>query len=381
MMVEKGKPSAEKGRVRFILINLIRLLLVLAFIGAFFNNRKLVLFISIIAIIITFLPKILKDFFDIELPAQFEVIIILFIYGTLFFGKVRGFYAEFWWWSIMFSIASAIALGFVGIAVMYSLYKRDRIHGSPFVIAFFSFCFAVAVGTIWELFEFSLDSLFGFNLQATGNLMVDLISNMTGALAVSFIGYFYIKDGKIGVVSKVISRFVEKNPKIFGVVGDPGEGVLNLINKGEGDKLEFKSTLRTNLHTNQMDRKIEHSALKTITAYLNSDGGTLLIGVNDNRELVGIDKDNFPSNDKLSLHFTNLIKSHIVHEYLPFIRFEIVKVKDKDVLKVDCRDCDKHVFLKIDGNEEFYIRNGPSSARLEGSALVDYIRNKFGRGL
>ena len=51
---------------------------------------------------------------------------------------------------------------------------------------------------------------------------------------------------------------------------------------------------------------------------------------------------------------------------------------DKDVLKIDCEKSDKHVFLKNGDEEEFYVRSGPSSAKLSGRALIDYIKNNFG---
>lgn len=146
------KSGGQNRKVRVIVLNLIRLLLVVAFFGALFNGRNLILFISIFAFVATFLPMIFKKVFDVELPAQLEVIVILFIYGALFFGKVNGFYAEFWWWSILLNVTLASAFGLVGLTVMYSLYKGDKIHGSPLIIAVFAFCFAVAVGTVWEFF-------------------------------------------------------------------------------------------------------------------------------------------------------------------------------------------------------------------------------------
>lgn len=57
--------------------------------------------------------------------------------------------------------------------------------------------------------------------------------------------------------------------------------VEELIHRGESERLEFKSTLRWNLHTDSKDKRIEHAVLKTIAAFLNTQGGTLLIGVED----------------------------------------------------------------------------------------------------
>ena len=63
---------------------------------------------------------------------------------------------------------------------------------------------------------------------------------------------------------------------------------------GETTRVEFKSTLRVNLHTGQVDKKMEHSCLKTIAAFLNSHGGHLVVGINDSGVVLGVDQDGFP---------------------------------------------------------------------------------------
>mgnify|MGYP001584671289 CR=1 FL=1 len=171
-----------------------------------------------------------------------------------------------------------------------------------------------------------------------------------------------------------------KNPRLFGIKGKTEERskkIISLIEEGEGHKVEFKSTLRTNLHANQIDKKMEHSVLKTVSAYLNSGGGTLLIGVSDKGEIIGIENDNFPSIDKASLHINSLIKDHIGGEFLPFIKSEVVNINGKSVLKIECEKSHKEVFLKNGGEEEFYVRNGASSVELFGRSLVDYIQYNF----
>ena len=188
-----------------------------------------------------------------------------------------------------------------------------------------------------------------------------------------------MKYGEKNLISEFLVRLVERNPKIFRGIKTESEGdkILSLVKNGENNNVEFKETLRTNLYTNDFDRKIEHSVLKTIVGYLNSSGGTLLIGVSDKKKISGIGKDNFKSNDRIALHFTNLIKHNIGNAYAPFIGFEIVKVGRKDILRVDCLESNKPVFLRMDGNEEFFVRNGPSTVRLEGSALIDYAERRW----
>jgi hypothetical protein len=88
-----------------------------------------------------------------------------------------------------------------------------------------------------------------------------------------------------------------------------------LIELGEHNKLEFKSTLRWSLHADKVDTRIEHGTLKTIAAFLNTDGGTILIGVEDNGNILGIDADRFENDDKFMLHFANLVNNRIGKQY------------------------------------------------------------------
>src|SRR5687768_8501044 len=101
---------------------------------------------------------------------------------------------------------------------------------------------------------------------------------------------------------------------------------------------------------------MEHSVLKTIVAFLNSEGGTLLVGVEDNGNVLGVEIDNFPNDDKLLVHFGNLVKDKIGKHYTDQIHWELKKLTGMKILRVDCKPSSSPVFLRIDGKEEFYIR-------------------------
>jgi hypothetical protein len=376
-----GSGIVTSGKVKFFVIFFIRLMLLLSFLGAWYRGRSLILFVSALALLVTFLPGFLEKYFEITIPADFEIIVILFIYGSLFLGEIRGFYAEFWWWDIFLNLGTAIALGFVGLTILYVLYKDDMLDASPLIIGVFTFCFAVAMGTMWELFEFFMDGVFKFNLQKTGliDTMWDLASNAIGAFLVSITGYYYIKYGEGNIASSFIIDFIDRHPGFFRSKsgGDQNLRIKKILDKGEGEKVEFKSTFRRNLHTGELDKNMEHGILKTIVAYLNSGGGVLLVGVNDEGEIIGLEKEGFASYDKLNLHLTNLIKNGVGVEFLPFIKFDLIDIEEKKILKVNCSKSNKEVFLKNGKNEEFYVRNGPSSVRLTGRELVEYVERRF----
>jgi CheY-like chemotaxis protein len=154
------------------------------------------------------------------------------------------------------------------------------------------------------------------------------------------------------------------------------ERIKSLINSGENDRVEFKSTLRWNLKTGRNEKVIEKSWLRTVVAFLNADGGVLLIGVEDQGEIFGTCADQFENDDKYLLHVNNLIREHIGLEYAGFIRFQLVPVDSKKVLLIECRPSPSPVFLKIGKNEDFYVRVGPGNRKLSTSEVLAYVTSR-----
>lgn len=149
-----------------------------------------------------------------------------------------------------------------------------------------------------------------------------------------------------------------------------------LVEKGEGPELEFKSTMRMNLATGKPGKEIEVAWLKAIVAFLNSQGGTLLIGVNDSGELLGLSADAFQNDDKSLLHCKNLIHQHIGPEYSKYIQFGMHRVEGQSLVVVHCSKAQDPAFLKVNKEEEFYIRSGPSNIRLTTGQVIRYLKSR-----
>jgi hypothetical protein len=165
--------------------------------------------------------------------------------------------------------------------------------------------------------------------------------------------------------------FFEKSEKKISVISE-------LISQGEHDKLEFKSTFRWDLRQNKKNPAIEHAALKSITAFLNSDGGDLLIGVADDGAILGVEGDNFVNDDKFLLHVWTLIKTSMGQDISPYIKTTLEKFDEKTVCRVHCLRSPKPVFLRQNGFDEmFYIRIGPSTGNLDISEALKYIAEHF----
>lgn len=180
-------------------------------------------------------------------------------------------------------------------------------------------------------------------------------------------------------IGRVIKQAWEELAAIHGPEPKPKAlSVADLLVGGETEAVEFKSTLRTNLHTNQPDDKIQISALKTIAGFLNNNGGTLLIGVADDGEILGLEADKFPNEDKLGLHLVNLITDRLGALFLPYVHAHFLDQDDKRVLAVRCERGPKPVFVKDAHLQRFFVRGGNATAELHGAAVTDYVKQRFG---
>lgn len=183
--------------------------------------------------------------------------------------------------------------------------------------------------------------------------------------------------GGWGIV-QMVRRHSQRLRKLHAIIEDTTqlEGLLpSMIEQGEGGRMEFKSTMRQNLKENKPDKGIELAWLKAVVAYLNSQGGILLIGVADDGQILGLNNDNFANEDKCHLHFKNLINQHIGLEYSRYIHMDIVSCEGKQIIVVQCEKSQMPIFLKNKNDEEFYIRSGPSSTKLTGSKLLNYLKH------
>jgi len=163
-----------------------------------------------------------------------------------------------------------------------------------------------------------------------------------------------------------------------GIGGDFEPSIRDLIGAGESYNLEFKTSLRWDVRQEKKNPAIEHASLKTISAFLNSSGGNLLIGVEDDGRVEGVEIDKFDNDDKFLLHFWNLVKASMGQEVTPYIKTILEKIDGGTVCHVRCLRSPKPVFLRQKGfGEEFYIRAGPSSASLEIREALQYISERF----
>jgi hypothetical protein len=138
-----------------------------------------------------------------------------------------------------------------------------------------------------------------------------------------------------------------------------------LILIGENEKLELKSTLRYDLRQNIVNKNLEYVIAKTVSAFLNSEGGILIIGVDDNGNALGLEKDieTFSKKDidGFELHLRNIIKKHLGSNFEKYLKITFPIIDEMTICKVKILKSGKPVFANFEGKDSFYVRNGNSS--------------------
>jgi hypothetical protein len=153
--------------------------------------------------------------------------------------------------------------------------------------------------------------------------------------------------------------------------------IQNILRQGESKTVEFKETLSIDVKKNTKQKYIELAILKTIVAFLNTEGGNLLIGVNDSAIITGVNFEitqEFKNRDKYLLHFSNLIKVKIGEGFYPFLNYDLVEINEKIILKVECTKSNSPCYLE---GKDFYVRTNPATNKLEGPKLVEYVTAHF----
>ena len=168
--------------------------------------------------------------------------------------------------------------------------------------------------------------------------------------------------------------------------------VAQLLSDGESDRLEFKSTARVNLRSGEKDPRMEQVIVKTVSAFLNSDGGTLLIGVADDGTPLGLEPDfatlKVPDADRFELWLRDLLTTTLGQNTAAAVGITVKSVARPDgsgdvpVCRVTCSPSPRPVYLRAGKSAppEFWVRAGNSTRQLSVDAAADYVMHRWPLG-
>jgi hypothetical protein len=163
--------------------------------------------------------------------------------------------------------------------------------------------------------------------------------------------------------------------------------ILEMIKAGENSEVEFKTTLRYDMRANTVNKKLEEVILKTIAAFSNASGGSLVMGVDDDLNIIGLENDyktlKNGTKDEFELHLRNLVNNAYGVEFATNnldIQFPIVDDEEICIVTIDegLRPLYTEIVDKNGGrNKKFYVRSGNSSQEVSITELATYINQRF----
>lgn len=169
------------------------------------SDYLLMLTQCILGMVVMLLPSAINRKWSVPIPRAIYIMYYVFLYCAIFLGEVFDFYYVIPHWDILlhsFSGAMLSALGFMMVDLL-NMNQRVSVELSPFFESVFAFCFALALGAIWEIYEFAGDALLGLNMQKTAladgtvligkaalsDTMEDLVVDAVAAAVVALAGY------------------------------------------------------------------------------------------------------------------------------------------------------------------------------------------------
>jgi hypothetical protein len=206
------------------------------------------------------------------------------------------------------------------------------------------------------------------------------------ALALQFIGL----EG-FGIESDDYDVFLrERALRIYREIKDrlePGAtpavdaDVQGLLRSGESDSVEFKETLRYDVHTRAVSKNMEHAVAKAIAAFLNTHGGRLLIGVTDKGVPVGLSADystlKKKDQDGFALQLTEVIKTYLGVDLIPYIKISFPETGGERICMVKVSKSGRSVFVAFEGRQDFFVRDHGSSRPLTREEQSLYEKQRW----
>lgn len=152
--------------------------------------------------------------------------------------------------------------------------------------------------------------------------------------------------------------------------------ISELIKGGESGVLEFKSTYQWDVLQDRQNTQLRHEVMKTIAAFLNTSGGTLIIGVEDSGNVYGLDRDLNLTGDSAD-KFLQILASHIAQNigttFAPYIKIHIESINDRNICVIDVDKAPEPAFVLHNNNREFWVRLASTSRSLPTAEAVQYI--------
>lgn len=160
----------------------------------FYTKDYLFTLATLVAIVFSIVPSIIEHNKDVHLPFELNLLITLALFFHTFLGEWLMFYERVWLWDKFLHFYATVVISIVAFMLVYTLHFTRKLRLTLPFIGFFTVIFALAIGVMWEIFEFFVDTLLNGNMQkGLADTMWDMIYDLFGGLIVAVAGMFYVR--------------------------------------------------------------------------------------------------------------------------------------------------------------------------------------------
>ncbi|MGR8981671.1 MAG: AlbA family DNA-binding domain-containing protein [Gammaproteobacteria bacterium] len=224
-------------------------------------------------------------------------------------------------------------------------------------------------------------SSIGYVFSQVTDLMTGNLSGNSRVLII-----FYAEIGAmIGLISLVLYKVIhQRMMQIDRLKNELDKDLASIIRQGEGPYLEFKSSFRWDIAESRVNRALEGVILKTLAGFLNSHvGGTLLVGVADSGEIIGLENDyqtlKKPDQDGFEQALMTSISTNLGADLCPLIHVLFHVIDNKHVCRLIVSPSSRPVFLDQGNTPKFYVRTGGATRDLNIQEALSYVYGRWKR--
>lgn len=161
------KKELREHKSSFCVYMVLRVLVIAVLCFQIYDKNLESAFLSVLTLLLLFIPSFVQVTFRIELPTVLEIMVLLFIFAAQILGEISGFYVIFPFWDTMLHTLNGFLAAAIGFSLVDILNKSEKLvfNLSPFFAVMVAFCFSMTIGAVWEIFEFTMDQIAGFDMQ------------------------------------------------------------------------------------------------------------------------------------------------------------------------------------------------------------------------
>ena len=157
--------------------------------------------------------------------------------------------------------------------------------------------------------------------------------------------------------------------------------IHSLIERGESETLEFKSSARWDYQKKTINRALEMVIIKTLAGLMNNKGGNLLIGISDSGEALGLRHDyaslRKKNRDGYEQFIIGLISTHLGADLCVNASVFFQNFSSEEICRVVVAPSVYPVYSKNGEKTQFFLRTGSGTRELNVKEAFEYITHHW----